>query len=48
MVYTFEQVEKTLNRIQKNRPEIEEVITFYKEILKEQLKVKKNIQLPLY
>jgi FdhE protein len=46
MLYTFEQVEKTLNRIQKNHPEIGEVITFYKEIVKEQLKVKENIQLP--
>jgi FdhE protein len=46
MGYTFEQVEKALNRILKNRPEIEEVIAFYKEILKEQLKVKKNIKLP--
>ncbi len=46
MFYTFEQVEKALNRIQKNHPEIEEVIVFYKEIVKKQLKVKKNIQLP--
>lgn len=46
MFYTFEQIEKVLNRIQKNHPEIEEVIVFYREIVKNQLKVKKNIQLP--
>jgi formate dehydrogenase maturation protein FdhE len=44
--YTIEQIEKTLNRIQKNHPEIEEIIVFYREIVKKQLKVKKNIQLP--
>ncbi|MEW6378378.1 MAG: formate dehydrogenase accessory protein FdhE [bacterium] len=46
MHYTFEQVEKVLDRIQKKHPEIDEIVIFYKEILKRQLQAKKNIHLP--
>ncbi|MEW5801144.1 MAG: formate dehydrogenase accessory protein FdhE [bacterium] len=46
MSYTFEQVDEALVRIQKNHPEIEEVIVFYREILKKQLQIKSSIHLP--
>ncbi|MCL6584725.1 MAG: formate dehydrogenase accessory protein FdhE [bacterium] len=45
MHYTFEQAEEVLHRIQKNHPEMNEIIIFYQEILKRQLQAKKNIHL---
>ena len=45
MFYTFEQVDEVLNRFQEKQPKVREVIAFYKEILKIQLKIKNNFNL---
>jgi formate dehydrogenase accessory protein FdhE len=45
MPYTFEQVEGILNHIQEKQPEIKEIVAFYKEVLKSQLKIKGNLDL---
>ena len=46
MFYSFEQVNETLNRFQKNQPEIKEIIIFFKEILKIHVKVKNDLNVP--
>ena len=46
MYYKFEQANETLSHFQENQPEISEIIAFFKEILKIQVKFKNDINVP--